>query len=96
MYAGKNHKSLAVAALHDRRSTIREFADNIAPAGKLRAILPINIQRTARWKRNLDCFLVNALELVGIKVKPDTRTQIYAVVNGIPTKETASTYSQVV
>src|SRR5437899_3127325 len=78
MYAGKNHESLSIVAFYDRRHAVRIVAENLAPAEKLGAILPIDIERSAGGERDLNGFLVDTLELIGIEVKPDTRGEIQA------------------
>ena len=63
---------------------------------KLRSILPVHIHFRPVWKGDRDSFFVNAFELVGVKIEPNTIGQIEPVVNGIAAEKGSGTDSKVV
>lgn len=96
MHAGKHHESISRHALCNRRGAVWIGCNNIAPARKLRAVIPVHIQRTATGRCNFDRFQMDALKFRLIKIEGYTRGEIHPVVDRKPAKESARTDPQVV
>jgi hypothetical protein len=96
MNPAQDDPPVSECSLHHCGSSVGIPADSRAPTGKLRAVLPILIERWCSGTGNRHGCLAYASGFSGIEMELHARGQIQAVIRRIPGKETARTDSEVV
>src|SRR5579883_224297 len=92
----EEHPAVAGGAFDHSGSSVRIRCDDGTPAGKLRAIFPIDIQRPAAWDRNGDGCLADAARFGGIETEADSAGEVQSVVGAVAGEEGSSTNSEIV
>ena len=95
MNATQNHPPLAARSFHDRRCSIGILSHNLTPAGKLRAIFPVALDRRCADSRNRRGSLVNSAIHYRVKTEPHTR-QIQTIARGISRQNSSAADSQII
>ena len=71
MHSAENYPAVSRLAFHDRGRAVRILPYDLAPSAKLGAIFPILIKLRTVGSGDLNRLFVNALEFVGVIVKPN-------------------------
>jgi hypothetical protein len=93
---GEDHPPASECSFDDCGGSVGILTDNRAPAGKLRAILPVLIERWCSSTSNRHRCLADTPTFGGVETEPHTCGQIQTVIAGIPSKETTRTDSEVI
>src|ERR1700704_6290315 len=96
MNAAEDHPSLTGRYFDDSGGPVGILAHNRTPAGKLRAILPVVLERWCADTGNRHSGFADTPILVRVKVEPHARRQIQTVVGAMSGKKSSCTDSQVV
>src|SRR5262249_10116321 len=96
MNASEDHPPTSNGALHDRGGSVGIFADNRTPAGELRAILPIVVERWPSGNRDRHWRFADSASFGGVEAEPHASGQIQTVVARIPGEEATCTDSEVI
>src|SRR5271166_1402625 len=96
MDAGEDDPSASRFSFHDRGRAVRIFPDDSTPTSELRTVLPVLIKRSSTGIADLYRCLAGSPVVVGVKVEPDTRSEIQPVVHRIAAEKSACANAEVI
>ena len=94
--AGQDDPSFSHGRFHDGGSSVGILADNVTPAGKLRAVFPVLVEQLSLGRGDRYRRFTDSPKLGSVKTEPNPRSQIQSIVWRVAGEERSGANSQII